>query len=294
MKQAQRLKYSNQNQRAIVYLERKHLPAMVNLFRQLFNEAANILRQRGLEALKQMLSKKGIETRTGELILNIYKEVGLYFANKIYNEILDSAKETQKAGSIALNEQWIKNILDYFRMYLINKAVLPITITNKRFINEIITEGEKNGWTIERMAKELEANLRSMAHARLVVRTETAKAAFYGRRLGEVYSEYETTKEWIDAHDFRTRHGHRDVGGTIIDSSAKFQVPVYRGKLIVRVEMLQGPGDPDASAENICNCRCTSACAAKRDQNGRLMRKPSGRVSVILPNNIPNRQTILI
>jgi hypothetical protein len=265
-----------------------------------------ILKERGVEATRAAVSKIVIADRIGDEIRRLYQVVGITYATWTYNEIQRSAYEPKKSLSlcrvrhslrisrisqkligsqISFNERWAQDILDYFRMYLIDKAVVPITIESKARIMAILDTGSREGWTIERMAKELETDQMLMWRARLIVRTETAKAAYYGRRVGAQDSGFETQREWVAAKDSRTRHSHRDVDGETVDFNTKFRVPIYRRGAIIGYEMLRGPGDPEASAENVCNCRCTEAYSAKRDTNGRLIRKPSTRISVIQPGN---------
>jgi hypothetical protein len=106
------------------------------------------------------------------------------------------------------------------------------------------------------------------------VRTENTLASFYGLKLAAEKSEYETGKEWISASDHRTRHGHRRVDGEVVDEEGRFAVGVYTKKgILLRTEMMFGPGDPEASAENVINCRCTTALVPMRDERGRLIPK---------------------
>jgi hypothetical protein len=288
--------YANQNLRVINRFEYVYLRKVFTVLHNQFKQYATELRLRGVDAVRSQVSKLAIDTRIGEVIKNMYATIGVYYAKKVLREVKRSAVVMEKAGQFNFSEDWLRQILDYFKMYLINKAVVPITIASKKQIMDILDRGHTEGWSIERMAKELEQPLTTMWRARLIVRTETAKAAYYGRKLGEKDSGYETQKEWISCHDFRTRHGHRDVDGTVIDEGQKFQVPVYKGSSIERIEMMNGPGDPEASAANVCNCRCTEAVTARRDANGRLIKKPpKSRISVIQPGNFvrPN-QTITI
>lgn len=258
---------------------------------------AAILIERGIDACRTAVNKETIDARTGEVIKALYVHVGVKYATWTYNEIQRSAtKEPKKSISqgnhkllgsqINFDDKWATNILDYFRMYLIDKAVVPITLESKERIMEILDIGTREGWSLERMAKELETDRFLLSHTRLVVRTETAKAAYYGRRIGAVDSGYETTKEWISAKDSRTRHSHRDMDGVILNLDESYNVPIYRRKVISGYEKMRGPGDPQASAENVCNCRCTEAYQAKRDASGRLIKKPVSRVSVIQPGQI--------
>ena len=97
----------------------------------------------------------------------------------------------------------------------------------------------------------------------MIVRTETAKAAWHGRKMGRDKAPYKTTKEWIAANDHRTRHSHRLIDGTVIPESGRYSVPVYKriGKVDMQIgmDMMEGPGDPKAHKENVINCRCTEA-----------------------------------
>lgn len=285
-------------------LERIYMRRMRDSLRTFYSSFASILKDRGVQAARAALDKTTLDASTGELIKAMYKRIGLSYAKYTRNQIRREArfggvKERKPEGvlivkltpggapgsQINFNERWTQMIEEYFRMYLINKAVVPITIESKARIAAILGVGIKEGWTIERMAKELETDRLVMYRARLIVRTETAKAAYYGRRLGAQDSGFETTKEWISARDSRTRHSHRDMDGVIIGNDAVYNVPVYKGDIRVGTEEMRGPGDPQASAGNVCNCRCTEGYAAKRDANGRLIRKPISRVTVIQPGN---------
>lgn len=263
-----------------------------------------ILKERGVEAARTAVSRVVFDSGIGDVVSRLYSVVGIQYATWTYNDIQRSAlsgkKSTQPLGikligsQINFNDRWRDAILNYFRLYLIDKAVVPITIQSKDRILEILTTGTNEGWSIERMAKELETDKMPMWRSRLIVRTETAKAAYVGRMLGKNDSGFETTKEWISAKDSRVRHSHRDMDGVIIDDVSLYNVPIYRRKTIIGYELMRGPGDPDASAENVCNCRCTEAYAAKRDTNGALIRKPISRVVVIQPRQINRPQTVTI
>lgn len=282
-------------------LEKLFMAKTFKVLRSFNRGIGNILVERGIEAARVALNKTVIDTTIGEVIKNMYRVVGISYAIATYREVQRSARSGIKGrypnrmkligpsgvpgGQINFNEKWSRDILEYFRMYLIDKAVVPITLESKAIISAILDRGTKEGWTIERMAKELETDKLLLPRARLIVRTETAKAAYYGRRLGAQDSGFETEKEWIAAMDSRTRHSHRDVDGEMVEFNGRFNVAIYRGRVLIGHEMLRGPGDPEASAANVCNCRCTESYAAKRDQNGRLIRKPVTRVSIIQPGS---------
>ena len=212
-----------------------------------------------------------INDRVAEVIRDLYTEVGIFYANQTLRELTGQ----QKKG-FGFNLKWTEEILRYFALYLLNKAVLPITETTKEQIRQIMEEGQREGWGVDRIVRELNSSELTLWRARTIVRTETAKAAFYGDKLGESESEFESTKMWISAKDHRTRHSHRQMNGKVLDWSDKFAVPVFKdvGAVDVQIgiDLMEGPGDPNAHKANVINCRCTLARRLKK-VNGRLVPK---------------------
>lgn len=211
--------------------------------------------------------------RVALVIRDIYKTVGVYFANQTLKEL----KGQEKKG-FGLNIKWVEEILRYFALHLLNKAVLPITETTKEQIRQIMEQAAKEGWGVDKTVRELNSSELTLYRARMIVRTETAKAAFYGDQLGEKESQFESVKRWISAKDHRVRHSHREINGKVIDWEEKFAVPVYKkmgsANVQIGIDMMEGPGDPDAHRENVINCRCNLSRRLKR-VNGQLVPKRS-------------------
>lgn len=262
--------------------ERQHLKPVFNALHTQIQPVAALLRSKGYEAAINSLDTVEINSHLAEPIRDIYSDVGLYFANKTIHDLKQSIKEA-KAG-FGFNAEFLRDILNYFDRYLLNKAVLPISETMRQIILNILNQGMTSGWGAEKTAALLESPELTLTRARLIVRTEANKAMNYGQRLGESKSEWESTKQWVAANDHRTRHSHRNVDDVVIDFKDRFHVPIYqsvggiRGKkkgieMQVGYDFMTGPGDVHASAGNVCNCRCTLAFKAKRDANGRLIRK---------------------
>lgn len=294
MNQRQRNSYILSHIRMMQGIESRNMKSVYDSIHKQFVDAANILTDRGPEALRSSLNRILIVTDVAAPIKRLYLDSGLSNAHKTYAEIQVSAKEKRKSGTMAFSDLWAQDIIKYFQMYVINQAVVPITIANKDIILSVLQQGAAEGWSYERMANELTNPLLTAWRARLVTRTESAKSAYFGRRIAEQDSGFETVKQWISAHDIRTRHAHRNVDGETVDSTARFAVPVYRGRIRVGTEMMNGPGDTSASAGNVCNCRCTDAIVAKRDSNGKLMTKPVTRASITYPGQIQRPTTITI
>lgn len=262
--------------------EREHLKAVFAALHRQIKPVVSKLRRDGIEAAINSLDTVDINTHVAPPIRDIYKTVGLYFANKTIHDLRQSIKE-QKAG-FGFNEEFIREILAYFSRYLLNKAVLPISETTKNQILQIISEGVQQGWGADRIAMALGSPELLLWRARLIVRTESNKAMNFGQQLGEAKSEWESTKTWIAANDHRTRHSHRLVDDVTVDFRERFLVPIYKGtkpQFQVGVDLMTGPGDVHASAGNVCNCRCTLAFKAKRDENGRPVRKRSATPVIV-------------
>ena len=258
--------------------ERRFTPAVYKALQVQIKDVVNILESQGVDAAKRFNDTVLMNDRMGVVIRDLYKTVGLFFANNSYENI---QKQVKRKG-FGFNLEWTNEILNYFRLYLLSKAVIPITETTKEFIRQILEQGEREGWGIDKMAYELTNSEISLNRARVITRTETAKAAFKGRELAYDKSPYKLTLEWIAADDHRTRHSHRQIDGVVIEDSGRFQVPVYKrvGKVDMQigVDLMKGPGDPNAHKENVINCRCTTAERVVFDEAGDPVIKNGVRV----------------
>lgn len=256
--------------------ERQHLKPIFAALEKQIKPVVSKLRDEGIEVAIESLDTVEINAALAPPIRDIYSTVGLYFANKTIWDIMQSAKGNEMKASFGFNEEFIREILAFFNQYLLNQAVLPISETTKNQILQVISEGVEKGWGADKIAMALESPELLLWRARLIVRTEANKAMNFGQRLGEAKSEWESTKQWIAANDHRTRHSHRLVDDVVLDFNERYMVPIYKGTkppMQIGVDLMTGPGDVHAYAANICNCRCTLAFAAKRDENGRLIRK---------------------
>lgn len=274
MNSAQREIYEQKNRRRMQLFERMFLRSMTFTIHGEMKRAARALRGGKISAY---LATSTLIADLSPKLADIYNVVGVFYARKTLRDVRKSAKEEKAFG---LDQEFIDRIIEYFKNNLLNKAVIPISETTRRDIMAILTKGEQEGWGIDRMAFELERADLSLFRARRILRTEVLKAQNAGKNIGAEESEFETVKQWIAAKDERTRKSHRTVDGQYVDVTGRFAVPRRRGGY----DMMTGPGDPDASAENVIQCRCTSVVVAKRDENGRLIRKR--KISVLLPSDI--------
>lgn len=268
MNQAQRIQYAKINEKQLKRLEGRFVRKIYDGLRDQVLGFVEQMENSGIASANRNLHTTVLNDQVLPVIRNIYVEGGLFFARKTYREIRKLAKSpTEKAG-FGFNEEWINAILEFFRIELF-QTVSRITETTRQQLLDVLSKATQQGWGIEKIAQQLRSPSLVLWRARLIARTELAKAAFEGRKLGTLQSEWETTKEWVSAHDSRTRHSHRHVDGDVIDYDEFFKVPRQEGGF----DKMKGPGDPSASLENIVNCRCTVLVRPKRDARGRLIKR---------------------
>lgn len=275
-RQAYSQEYTNQMNR----LEKKFIRRVYNALVSQVKQFIEDMQDYGLQSATNRLhiSVAGNE-QIGPVIQDMHKEAGLYFGKKTYYEIRRSARKKIEKAGFGLSEEWLNAIIAFFRDEYF-ELVKNISDTTKDQIFRVLSKAAEDGLSNDDIVKQLIAPEINAARARLIARTELGKGAFFGRKLAADDSEWEVEKEWIAAHDHRTRHSHRAVDGDVVDVNGKFAVATPKGG----TDYMEGPGDPTASAANICNCRCSSATRAKRDENGRLI--PKARVIPIGPGSL--------
>lgn len=157
-------------------------------------------------------------------------------------------------------------------------AITSVRDNLRDYIIKYIADSVEKGSDIQTIARELERLIRSRGFYRWqimrIVRTETTQAANYGAMAAMENSRLVYQKEWISATDSRTRrlpddtYDHFHMDGVIREMNEKFEVPGKFGP-----DLLDYPGDTKGEPGNVINCRCTVAFVAKRDENGRLIRR---------------------
>jgi hypothetical protein len=273
MNQAQRREYSTKFAAQSQRIERKFMGKVFDALEWQVKQALPIIKARGPEMAKGQIDMMVFNEKIEPILTDLHVLAGLFFANKGLREINKAVRLRTKAASFGFNDEWADDIIAYFRLHLLDKAVWPVSQTTRDQILSVLEQGQREGWGYERIAAELQDPELLLWRARMIVRTETLKASDIGRKLAADKSDYETGKEWIAANDHRTRHSHRAVDGEMVAQDAKFAVSIYVKGLPVGVDMMTGPGDPTASAGNIINCRCTAALVPLRDESGRLISK---------------------
>lgn len=232
-----------------------------------------------ISSFTSVLKEKGtvsgvviIDTEMHKVIETAYVTAGLAKATDSLSKLKRLPKAEHKKRTFGFNAEWTRQIIEYFKLNLFNKVVLPISQTTRDYIEQIISLGTTQGWSIDRMVQEIESEDYLNGRVRRIVRTELARAINYGGTLARDKFEYKTQKRWVAVHDNRTRHAHALADGQTVNDEDPF---------IVGGEQLDFPGDPNGSATNTIHCRCFAEDVALRDASGSLIPKDGqGQVRV--------------
>jgi len=206
------------------------------------------------------------EEKLKQYIRKLHNDAGITMAKYNYDKIRKSAGIKD---SMTPEQRWAAVIKLFLEQGLTN-LVNGITSTTKETIRKVLIQGMQEGWSIMQMMKEIEKSGINIYRAELIARTETTRAANQGAMLGAISTGLQTMKEWIAITDDRTRriprndydHLHMDGKTTPIDQP--FTVPGLKS-----IDIMEFPGDPNGSAGNVCNCRCTVGFEVVRDSNGK-------------------------
>jgi len=146
--------------------------------------------------------------------------------------------------------------LNYLKDKIYKFANIINDTTNKKIqerISKTLSEGLEENMSIADITEKVVLEVgdlfdsMSVGRAKNIAQTEITGALNYGalESYKEAGIEY---KEWIDVGDDKVRDGHRASVVKIVKIDEPF---------IVDGEELMYPGDPNGSASNICECRCT-------------------------------------
>lgn len=209
-------------------------------------------------------------TDTGQLsraYVDIYNTVGADYGKRTGKEINAQLKQFKLTN---FTTQLKLSVDRFFVQYGISRVV-TIEDTYKRTIADLLATRMEDGLTIREAAKEIQDIVGRRRFYRWqalrIARTETTAAANNGAIQAGDVSGYVMEKEWISALDERTRiypFNHRQMNGKRVGLNDKFNVSG---------QDLAYPGDPEGSAGNVINCRCSVAVVPARDSNGDLIPK---------------------
>lgn len=296
MNRTQRQAYASNELRVQKYIESKYLPSVYKALRQQIKFFTRLLKDGGVNYALTRFPL--MDDNMASVVKQIHLDAGKYAARRARQEITrETVKRTGAAKGLDLrdepslqlkrtgfgfNERMISEIQEYFRLHLLEKAVLPISATTKARIETVLNKAVQEGWGVDRTIQELNSQEfldMTKRRARTIVRTETVRASNFGTLAAAHHSEFEQVKIWIAVNDPRTRRSHKH--GTGVDGEERDLLSPFSNGLMF-------PGDPDAPPEQTLNCRCTIAIRAKRDARGRLIPKKREGLLVSLASQLLN------
>lgn len=257
--------YNKQFNALLKRMEQRFAPRVYKALRLVHKDAARLVERQGAAYTQVSISMQDINMRLIPVIQSIYRDAGLYMANRT----LSMLRKERQVKSFGFNEEWVQQIQDYFERYLLDRSVLPISETTKERILYILSEGIEQGWGVKKMVRALNDIPAIRNRTERIVRTESVRAANYGVFIGADKYDFEVVKEWISATDKRTRHTHRVNHREQREVDQSFS------------NGLMFPGDPEGPAKEVINCRCRIVVVPKRNEAGRLIPKRRSLATVL-------------
>lgn len=200
-------------------------------------------------------------------ISDIYKKVGVYYANETYRQI---RREIAQKG-IGRDAAWVKFIQDELQKTLLQFAVVRTSETLRNHLILVLQSAIAKELTVDEIVKLFETSGFTAMQAERIIRTEVGRAANTGVKAAADGFNYEMVKEWIAFRDVRTRgfrpeqpKDHYHMDGQVVDFYDNFTDPRSG-------EQIEFPLAPGGSAGMVINCRCSYIVVPKRDSRGRLV-----------------------
>lgn len=290
MNKRQRAQVAREWNKRLTAIEKLYAPRVFRALKSQIDGVISDIQTYGIEFAKRRLSSLSFNSQMTDAIRTMHRNIGVAQARRTLAAlkrepmvrkslfVSDDGRLEEKAA-IGFAPEWIEQILEYFRLHLL-QSVTTISDTSRDWILRRMSEGQEKGWGVNEIVASINNRDYMGYRAELIVRTEGTRAANYGVTIGAEKYDYEVDKEWISIPDNRRRHSHRLVDGQLRPMDERFS----NGLLF--------PGDPEGSAKEVCNCRCTEAIIPRRDADGRLISK--FKPAITLPGTIPTRQTITI
>lgn len=162
---------------------------------------------------------------------------------------------------------WNRMATEYIQLSILTR-LQSVADTTRKAISNIIERSIQDGKGAEDVARAIANESKGEINrnrARVIARTETINAMNKGKRISILSSNLMYEKKWIAATDDRTRLPHKHMN---LEGYFPLEQPYF-----VNGETLDYPGDPQGSAGNVINCRCTEVYRVSRGADGRPLRR---------------------
>lgn len=260
-----RQRYLIQQARKKVTLARSLGVKLISVFSHERDRIAKGLEGVESESIAELVIDRELAKSRDEFALVLRAEL-LQVGKTFGAEVLEQAKSLAPGFETKGSRERFDFSLSHFLEARIKTALVRIPrTTKKRLMRQIKEALGKRGADGHRIEISFPAVVKdsysrwSASRAAGTSRTEVHIAAEESKRqAADALQLPSLQKEWVASHDDRTRDAHVELDGQAIDLKDKFEVDYKSG-----VELMDGPGDKDGSAENVINCRCTLVFISK-------------------------------
>lgn len=202
-----------------------------------------------------------------DVLLNLYTTVAPQWVRMVR---MDSNEKAM--GQMSINEQIVLLMQQYYGIDLLNDAQ-GITEYTREVITRILQTAAVEGWSIDEIVRQIRMSTElGPMRARRIARTEVVTAANGAAMIYANTSMNVMDKIWISAEDNRTRPDHRSIDGTKIPIKQPFLLGAEEIQMM-QPGARQQPNGLSVPASQVVNCRCAVAFRARRDANGKIIRR---------------------
>lgn len=196
----------------------------------------------------------------------LYTTIGLQHGRRVLKDIENQTKDL-------FSDTFASKVIEFIFRYS-GSRIKTVSETLADFILDEIAKGKLRGQSISEIVSGI-IKRRSFYRYQLlrIARTETTAAAGFASDVASSTSGLVLEKVWISAQDGRTRivpedsYDHYNMNLKRVDDGQPFRVPRKNGGF----ELLMFPADPEGSAGNVINCRCSMVKVGKTDAEGNLI-----------------------
>lgn len=167
---------------------------------------------------------------------------------KIFGE--DTFKKLLNIKANTKFDVWSNDIIDFIQHHTAEQ-VSHIRGTTKDRLKYMILKGLDEGKTVQEMAKDIRKWYGHFSESRAltIATTEVSSISNYGSLMGAWQSGKDVLKSWVNVGDEIVRNSHIDM-----DIHPAIELDEY---FQVGNSLMQYPGDPNGSSDEIVNCRCS-------------------------------------
>ena len=241
-----RVLYQAEMDRQITVLENVYIRELKPVLNRQYMRAAKSVQQ-GMLDINHAVNRDGDRLRN--LLSKNYRRTATVFGDKVFKVIEESQEKGTFPSQLKTprNEFWGE--LNRWMTTQAGMKIRHIQKTTKRNIAAVIQMGMNEGESHRTIARNIRKNGRITTPRRAIkiARTETHTASVKSVNAAMASTRLKFEREWVAAHDERTRINHMAADGERIA-----QDDVYKKT----GEHLRYPGDPNGSPGNIIFCRC--------------------------------------